>query len=164
MNKIKLIIVTFLVSLFLPTLIFAVTPRECIQICVDRGGTPYACAADCNVDTGRETGIFGNIEAPEALANFGTVEGGAVGNFLNIIFKVIVVGAGIFVLFNLLTAGYAFMSAGDDPKKVAGAWQKIWQSLLGLAFTAGAFVLAAIFGQLIFGRADFILNPSIPTP
>ncbi len=108
--------------------------------------------------------IFGQIKPPQALEKFGTVESGGIGNFLNLIFKVMVVGAGIFVLFNLLTAGYAFMSAGDDPKKVAGAWQKIWQSLLGLAFTAGAFVLAAIFGQLIFGRADFILNPTIPTP
>lgn len=111
-------------------------------------------------------GIFGKIEPPEALKAFGggDVESGAIGSFLNVIFRLIVIGAGIYVLFNLLTAGYAFMSAGDDPKKVAGAWQKIWQSLLGLAFTAGAFVLAAIFGQLIFGRADFILNPSIPTP
>ncbi len=108
--------------------------------------------------------IFGQIKPPPALEKFGSVESGGIGNFLNLIFKVMVIGAGIFVLFNLLTAGYAFMSAGDDPKKVAGAWQKIWQSLLGLAFTAGAFVLAAIFGQLIFGRADFILNPTIPTP
>ena len=55
------------------------------------------------------------------------------------------------------------MSAGEDAKKVAGAWAKIWQSLLGLAIAAGSFVLAAIFGQLIFGQWDFILNPQIPT-
>ena len=55
------------------------------------------------------------------------------------------------------------MSAGDDPKKVAGAWAKIWQTALGLAFAAGAFVLAALFGQLIFGNPTFILNPTIPT-
>ena len=108
--------------------------------------------------------FWGKIEPPEPLAKFGDVEGGAIGNFLNVIFKTIVVVAGIYTLFNLLTAGYAFMGAGDDPKKVAAAWRKIWQSLLGLAFTAGAFVLAAIFGQLIFGDPTFILNPSIPTP
>ena len=55
------------------------------------------------------------------------------------------------------------MSAGDDPKKVAGAWAMIWQTILGLAVAAGAFVLAAIFGQLIFGSPTFILNPKIPT-
>jgi hypothetical protein len=55
------------------------------------------------------------------------------------------------------------MSAGDDPKKMEGAWAKIWQTAMGLVFMAGAFVLAAIFGTLIFGRWDFILNPTIPT-
>ena len=74
-----------------------------------------------------------------------------------------IVIAGVYALFNLIFAGYAFMSAGDDAKKVAGAWAKIWQSLLGLAIAAGAFVLAAIFGQLIFRQWDFILNPQIPT-
>lgn len=113
---------------------------------------------------GQTQDIFGTIKPPEPLAKFGDVESGGLGNFLNVIFKTIVVVAGIYVLFNLLTAGYAFMGAGDDPKKVAAAWRKIWQSLLGLAFTAGAFVLAAIFGQLIFGDPTFILNPSIPTP
>ncbi|MCX6705126.1 MAG: hypothetical protein NT162_02200 [Candidatus Woesebacteria bacterium] len=53
------------------------------------------------------------------------------------------------------------MSAGDDPKKVAGAWAKIWQTALGLAVAAGALVLAAIFGQLIFGSPTAILNPTI---
>lgn len=108
--------------------------------------------------------IFGEIKPPEALGKFGDVEAGGIGNFLNVIFKLIVIISGVYALFNLLIGGYGFISAGEDPKKVAGAWSRIWQTFLGLAFTAGAFVLAAIFGQIIFGRADFILNPSIPTP
>lgn len=108
--------------------------------------------------------IFGNIQQPEALKNFGGVEQGGIGKFLNTTLRILIVGAALYALFNLVTAGYGFMSAGDDPKKVAGAWAKIWQTLLGLAFAAGAFVLAAIFGQLIFGDPTFILNPKIPTP
>jgi hypothetical protein len=108
--------------------------------------------------------IFGTIQQPEALQNFGGVEQGGIGKFLNLIFRTMVIGAAIYALFNLVTAGYSFISAGDDPKKIAGAWAKIWQTIIGLAFAAGAFVLAAIFGQLIFGDPTFILNPSIPTP
>jgi hypothetical protein len=107
--------------------------------------------------------IFGNIPAPSPLAKFGGVEEGGIGKFLNLIIQALIVGAGIYALINLVLAGYAFMSAGDDPKKMAGAWAKIWQTFLGLAFAAGAFVLAAIIGQLIFGDPTFILNPTIPT-
>jgi hypothetical protein len=108
---------------------------------------------------------FGEIKLPTEITTKypGGVQGGSLGMFLNLILKTLIVGAGIFTLINLILAGYAFLSAGDDQKKIQGAWAKIWQSLLGLAFTAGAFVLAAIFGQLIFGQWDFILNPKIPT-
>ncbi|BCX14434.1 MAG: hypothetical protein KatS3mg088_117 [Patescibacteria group bacterium] len=107
--------------------------------------------------------IFGPINSPEALSKFGSVEGGAIGKLLNLIIRTLIVGAGIYALINLVLAGYAFISAGDDPKKVAGAWAKIWQTLLGLAVAAGAFVLAAIFGYLLFGNPQFLLKPSIPT-
>lgn len=109
--------------------------------------------------------LFGEIAPPKGIIErYGTVETGAIGGFINVILKTMVVGAGIFAVFNLVGAGYAFMSAGDDPKKVAGAWQKIWQTLLGLAFAAGAFMLAAIFGKIIFGDWGALLTPVIPTP
>ena len=106
---------------------------------------------------------LGKVSPPPSVQKFGGVEQGGIGNFLNLIVQALIVGAGVYALFNLVLAGYAFMSAGDDPKKVAGAWAKITQTIIGLAFAAGAFVLAAIFGQLIFGDPTFILNPTIPT-
>lgn len=109
---------------------------------------------------------FGKISLPEQIQSKypGGVEGGAIGILLNIVFKSLIVIAGVYAVLNLVIAGYGFMSAGDDPKKIADAWAKIWQTLLGLVFAAGAFVLAAIFGQLIFGDPTFLLNPSLPTP
>ncbi len=107
--------------------------------------------------------IFGQIEAPEALNKFGTVEQGALGKLIDLVIRTLIVGAGIYALINLVLAGYAFISAGDDPKKVAGAWAKIWQTLLGLAVAAGSFVLAAIFGKLVFNDYMFLLKPKIPS-
>lgn len=110
-----------------------------------------------------DNGIIGPVKLPEGLSpKYSGGGASAIGALLNTVLQILIVGAGIYALINLVVAGYSFMSAGDDPKKIAGAWAKIWQTLLGLAFSAGAFVLAAIFGQLIFGRWDFIINPTIP--
>lgn len=106
---------------------------------------------------------FGTIAPPSPLAKYGSDPGTAIGTLIQYAVWILIAGAGIYALFNFILAGYAFMSAGDDPKKVAGAWAKIWQTALGLAFAAGAFVLAGIFGKLIFDDASFILNPSIQT-
>lgn len=94
--------------------------------------------------------IIGKVKPPPGVSAWGADIAG-LSNFLNAIFKFVIVVAGLYAFVNLLLAGYAFMSAGDDPKKMAGAWSKIWQSLIGVAVTAGAFVLAAIFGRLLYG-------------
>lgn len=104
---------------------------------------------------------FGTITPPDSVAKFSDAPASGIGNIIQVVIQVLIVGAGIYALFNFVLAGYAFLSAGDDPKKVAGAWSKIWQSALGLGVAAASFVLAAIFGQLIFGKWDFILNPTI---
>lgn len=106
---------------------------------------------------------FGVVNPPPGVREYAGGLGG-LSNFINNILKILIVGAGIFTVFNLVTAGYGFLSAGDDPKKVAGAWAKIWQSLLGLAFAAGAFVLAAIFGKLLFNDPNALLQIRIFGP
>src|SRR5581483_2992803 len=98
---------------------------------------------------------LGTVKPPREISKFGDVSQGGIGKFLNLAIKLIIVGGGIYALFNLVLAGYAFLSAGEDPKKMEAAWAKIWQTALGLIFMAGAFVLAAIFGQLIFNDWTF---------
>jgi len=100
--------------------------------------------------------IFGNVAPPPGVNKYTSPT-----QFISNIVKLLIVGAGIFALFNLVTAGYAFISAGGDPKKIADAWAKIWQTLLGLLIAAGSIVLAAIFGRLIFGNANALLQIQI---
>lgn len=106
---------------------------------------------------------IGVISPPSQLNRFGTVQGGAFGVLLQLIFNILIAAGGIYAVFNFILAGYAFLSAGDDPKKIQSAWAKIWQTAIGLLFIAGSFLLAAIFGRLIFGNATSLLQPSIPT-
>ena len=104
---------------------------------------------------------LGQIKPPQALSGYGSDPAQAIGGLIERIVQLLIIGAGIYALFNFILAGYDFLSAGDDAKKVAGAWAKIWQTVLGLAIAAGSFVLAAIFGQLIFNDPTFILHPRI---
>lgn len=112
-------------------------------------------------------GFFGDITPPPPFMPqvYGNFEVGLV-KFANNLLKLIIVGAGLFAFINIIIAGYTFLGAGGDPKKVEQAWNKIWQSLLGLLFVAGSFVLAAIFGWLIFKDPTAIILLKIygPTP
>ena len=107
---------------------------------------------------------FGQVTPPKALSQYGSDPAQAIGGLVERIIQLLIIGAGLYALINFILAGYSFMSAGGDAKKIEAAWAKIWQTILGLAIAAGAFVLAAIFGQLIFGDPTFILHPRITTP
>jgi len=114
-------------------------------------------------------GIFGEISPPPGVSNWinANPQGAVAGlvPFLNAIVKLLIVVAGLYAFFNIILAGYAFLSAGgDDPKKFEAAWAKIWQSLIGLMFVAASFILAAVFGYIIFGDATAILYPKITGP
>lgn len=82
-------------------------------------------------------------------------------NFLNIILKLIFVVAGLFAFLNLILAGFAFISAGGDPKNVTKAWDKIWQTFVGLLIIVSSFLIAAIIGILFFGDATALIAPKI---
>ena len=108
--------------------------------------------------------IFGNVAPPPGVSNYGLLGAGGLVKFANNLLKFILVIGGLYALLNIILAGWSFLSAGGDSKKVEQAWAKIWQSLVGLLVMAGAFVLAAIFGWLLFGDPMFILNPKISGP
>lgn len=105
--------------------------------------------------------IVGTISNP--LTGYGSVETGLTA-FLSNILRLIFVVAGMYALVNLIIAGFEYMTAAGDAKKLTSAWSRIWQTLLGLAIIAGSFVLAAIFGYILFGNPMFMLSPAIYGP
>lgn len=114
-------------------------------------------------------GIFGcignpyNVLSPTSPLNAGN-EGQGLILILNSLVKFVIVLAGLYTFWNLIAAGYMFMSAGGDPKAIAKAWDKIWQSLIGLLLVAGSFILAGIFGYIIFGDVTALISPRIYSP
>jgi succinate dehydrogenase hydrophobic anchor subunit len=107
--------------------------------------------------------IFGRVAPPPGVSSYGAGTTG-LRNFISNGIKTIIVIAGIYAFLNIILAGYSFMSAGGNPEKVAAAWAKIWQTMLGLLVAAASFVLAGIFGHLIFGDYNALLQLRIFTP
>jgi len=108
--------------------------------------------------------IFGTVNPPVGVNKFSGGSIGGISVFITVILRTMIVAAGIYALFNLVIAGYQFLGAGGEPKAIAAAWARIWQSILGLVVTAGAFVIAALIGILLFGDPTFILQPTVFGP
>jgi hypothetical protein len=53
------------------------------------------------------------------------------------------------------------MTAGGDPKNFSKAWDRIWQTLMGLMVIVASFLLAAIIGILFFKNPTAILQPTL---
>ncbi len=88
--------------------------------------------------------VFGSIKPPVDNQYFQATGGQGLFLFLTKIFKFLGVLAGIYMAFQIVSAGYMYLSANGDSKLTAIAWTKIWQSILGLVIVASAFVIVAL--------------------
>jgi len=109
--------------------------------------------------------FFGEIKAPDAVQRIEDASGVGMGYgifvFLNAILKLAGTIAGIYFVFQIIIAGYTYLSAAGDEKKTAQAWATIWQSLIGILIVASAFILTNVIGKWI---GIDILNPLIYGP
>lgn len=109
--------------------------------------------------------FFSPIAAPVWVNKYGggTCGGGLI-IFLTNLLRLGVVAAAVYTLINLMLAGFQYITSAGDSKAIGQASEKITHTLIGLLVVAGSFVLAAIFGLLIFGDASAILKPAIYGP
>lgn len=109
--------------------------------------------------------LFGVVEPPAGVRDrFGTDPTAGIGRLIQLGFNVLILIGGIYALLNFILAGYAFLAAGDNPKGIETAWAKIYQTIIGLVVLVGAFLIAAVVGLLVYGRADALLNPTLTVP
>lgn len=112
--------------------------------------------------------IVGTIEKPAGLAAFDLDAGGAdsIGLlvFISNLLKIGTVIAGIWVLFNVVMAGWMYITSSGDSNVHGKVRDQITNSVLGLIVIVSSYTIAALIGLIFFGRADYFLNPTIPTP
>lgn len=111
---------------------------------------------------------FGDIDAPAGVVDFNTAAGGpdAIGLLLflrNIILLFIII-AGIWTLFNIVMAGFQYVTAQGDSGAHQKVREKITMSIIGLVIMVSSFTIMGLLGGLLFGDPTFFLNPVIQGP
>ena len=112
------------------------------------------------------TDIIGKINAPVGVDKYNAISGAnGVGLifFVSNLIKLATIVAGIWVLFNFVTAGYTYITSQGESKAADQVKNQVTSSVLGLIIIVGAYTLIAIISFLLFGDAGYILNPTIPT-
>jgi len=103
--------------------------------------------------------IVGSIKAPLGVQT----DVGKTGTFISIFVTTLVIIAGIWSLWQFLTAGLAFITSGGDENKIKQATSKINSAILGLVVIAASFIIAALLGWALFGKASTFLAPKLQT-
>lgn len=110
--------------------------------------------------------IFGKINNPlkDSGKGYEDLIHGDLIKFLNNIVALITVIAGIWTVFNFISAGYQYLNSNNEPQKIAAAGNKILQSVIGLAIVAAAYTIAGILGFILFKDASALLNFELFNP
>lgn len=101
---------------------------------------------------------FGSIANPTAYSDN---RGQGLFTFISNVLKFAGVIAGIYFVFQIIMAGFAYLNAAGDIKKTEAASATIWQSIIGMVIVASAFVIAALVAKF---TGINILNPTIYGP
>ena len=104
---------------------------------------------------------FGTINPP--VTAYGSV-GTGLPQFITNVITIIFAGAGLFAFFNLMFAGFTYITSNGDQKKLEQAIGSINMSLMGLVIMVGAAAITGIISYILFSNATAILSPSIKGP
>jgi len=102
-------------------------------------------------------------EIKSPVTSYGDV-GSGLPTFITNIVTVIFAAAGIFAFFNLMIAGFSYVTSAGDAKKIEAATASINMSLIGLVVMVAAAAVTGIVSYLLFGSATAILAPNITGP
>ena len=106
--------------------------------------------------------FFGTISPPPVIAAYGPSGGLII--FMSNLIRLIVIVAGLFSLYNMISAGFQYITSAGDPKATEKTMNVLTMSLLGLILMIAAPAIAAIVGYVLFKDPTFILKPRLTAP
>lgn len=101
--------------------------------------------------------IIGDIAMPSGIPQ----DVGQTTNFVSAIIRFVIVIAGVFALWQMLSGGLQFITSGGDKGKLTEGQNKITMSIIGLVIIAGSFIIIAIVSKILFGSFMYILEPTL---
>lgn len=93
---------------------------------------------------------LGTIKPPDTIPTGGDNPSGFVSGFVRGGINLLVIVAFVIALIWMIFAGYSFIFAGDDPKRISSAWSRIYWGLLGMVIVGGAYALVRL-AELFLG-------------
>jgi len=137
-----------------------------VQAAGRQGNGPLGGAAAQQVPL--TTDVLGTVSPPPGVIDYNLKAGGTTTGiglllFMSNLIKIATVVAGIYVLFNFIVSGFDYITAGDT-KANQKVKDRLTMSVIGLVIIVGSYVVIGVFGLILFGRADYFLNPQICGP
>ena len=113
--------------------------------------------------------VVGEIQAPpgvEKQINKAITSGAITADenallfFISNMLKIVVILLGVWVIFNIILAGYDFINNKDSAAGRTKARDRLTMSVIGLLLIVAAYTVTGVIGAIFFGDAGFILNPT----
>jgi len=104
------------------------------------------------IGEGPGLGPFSNLPEPTSV----------ISKIISIAIGVMTIGAGIFFLFQVIIAGYNYLSAGGDAKLIETAGKKITNAIIGLLIVVVAYAFLSLLGTLL-GVEFLDINKALST-
>ncbi len=166
----SLLVVSFSVATT-PAFAAPCTPGESVGLCTCEAPmiVQYGrCVPGSTTNTGgaATTNVFGNVDAPPGVAQYNADSASGIGliPFISTLIRIATIVAGIIVFINFILAGYAYISSDGSSKVNEQVRNQLTFSVIGLVIIVASYTIIAIISLLLFGKADFILNPTISGP
>ncbi len=112
---------------------------------------------------------IGTIDKPPGVAEFDEVGGIAEGDigilfFASRLISVLTIFAGLWTFFNVLIAGYTYVTSSGNAQSHTLVRDKLTMSFLGIILIVTVYTMAGLVGLMFFGDAAYLLNPTIQGP
>lgn len=147
------------------------SPVQAQDVCNDAcslytGLEKQTCVAECRNNQSGTNNVFGNVDAPQGVQLFNVRSDSGIGliPFISNLIKLATIVAGIWVMINIILAGYTYITSSGDTAAHGKVKDKITMSIIGLIIIVAAYTITAIIGLLFFGDAGYILSPNISGP